>query len=534
MIDTDFLNGGGTSESGGGTIADNSITNTKLSQSPANTLKGNNTGSLANAQDLTVTQIKTLLEITGAYISQGTFDASTGSFPASTKNGWTYIISVAGVIDSIDLQVGDRIYSLVDNASTTTYAGNWFHDDNTGKVTSVNTKDGVVVLNQDDIGDGTTNKQYSQTEKTKLSNIADNATANDTDANLKARANHTGQQTASTISDFDAEVSNNTNVAQNTTNRHTHTNKILLDTYTQTEGNLSNAVSHSQATSGNPHSVTKVDVGLGNVDNTSDANKPVSTLQQTALNAKADISVDLDQFTNKNITGLLLKRVNTTTEGGEVIFQKPDTTDNIVFDVLKGGGNYYLRLFDSANGINFNISQRRIENIADPVANQDVATKKYVDDNGGAGTLVKSLTGLVPAMTGYTQAGFTVSASSEFNTTTFAAWRAFDGTTLQWAVLGSLTNFWIKIQLPSAKKVWKVELLGRPSNDVPRNYVIQGSNDDVNWYTIGGHQDILYGTFGIMEHTTDYSTAYLYYRVFSYWLSGANPGLQTFQLYEAT
>jgi len=34
--------------------------------------------------------------------------------------------------------------------------------------------------------------------------------------------------------------------------------------------------------------LTKSDVGLGNVDNTSDANKPVSTAQQTALNLKAD------------------------------------------------------------------------------------------------------------------------------------------------------------------------------------------------------------------------------------------------------
>ncbi len=34
--------------------------------------------------------------------------------------------------------------------------------------------------------------------------------------------------------------------------------------------------------------LTKSDVGLGNVDNTSDANKPVSTAQQTALDAKAD------------------------------------------------------------------------------------------------------------------------------------------------------------------------------------------------------------------------------------------------------
>lgn len=35
--------------------------------------------------------------------------------------------------------------------------------------------------------------------------------------------------------------------------------------------------------------VTKSDVGLGNVDNTSDANKPISTATQTALNAKADL-----------------------------------------------------------------------------------------------------------------------------------------------------------------------------------------------------------------------------------------------------
>ena len=34
----------------------------------------------------------------------------------------------------------------------------------------------------------------------------------------------------------------------------------------------------------NPHGVTKGQVGLGNVDNTSDANKPVSTAQQTAIN----------------------------------------------------------------------------------------------------------------------------------------------------------------------------------------------------------------------------------------------------------
>jgi hypothetical protein len=40
----------------------------------------------------------------------------------------------------------------------------------------------------------------------------------------------------------------------------------------------------------NPHNVTQTQVGLGNVNNTSDANKPVSTAQQTALNLKANLA----------------------------------------------------------------------------------------------------------------------------------------------------------------------------------------------------------------------------------------------------
>ena len=40
----------------------------------------------------------------------------------------------------------------------------------------------------------------------------------------------------------------------------------------------------------NPHGVTKTQVGLSNVDNTSDMNKPVSTAIQTALNLKANLA----------------------------------------------------------------------------------------------------------------------------------------------------------------------------------------------------------------------------------------------------
>jgi hypothetical protein len=41
---------------------------------------------------------------------------------------------------------------------------------------------------------------------------------------------------------------------------------------------------------GNVIGITKTMVGLGNVDNTSDANKPVSTAQQTALDLKSTIA----------------------------------------------------------------------------------------------------------------------------------------------------------------------------------------------------------------------------------------------------
>jgi hypothetical protein len=69
-------------------------------------------------------------------------------------------------------------------------------------------------------------------DKTKLDGIATGATANSSDATLLARANHTGTQTAATISDFDTEVANNTAVAANTAkvSNATHTGDVTGST----------------------------------------------------------------------------------------------------------------------------------------------------------------------------------------------------------------------------------------------------------------------------------------------------------------
>jgi lysophospholipase L1-like esterase len=56
-----------------------------------------------------------------------------------------------------------------------------------GAVDSVNTKTGVVTLNQDEIPDGTTYKQYSATEKTKLSNITGTNTGDETTSTIKTK-----------------------------------------------------------------------------------------------------------------------------------------------------------------------------------------------------------------------------------------------------------------------------------------------------------------------------------------------------------
>ena len=58
---------------------------------------------------------------------------------------------------------------------------------------------------------------------------------------------------------------------------------------------VSSLISHLVNTN-NPHSVTKAQVDLGNVDNTSDANKPISTATQAELNKKA-LAADLTGHT---------------------------------------------------------------------------------------------------------------------------------------------------------------------------------------------------------------------------------------------
>lgn len=72
-----------------------------------------------------------------------------------------------------------------------------------------------------------------------------------------------------------------------------------MDVITENMDKIDAALASHELDVNNPHDVTKTQIGLSNVDNTSDLDKPISSLTQTALNLKAD-NLDLTTHTCNN------------------------------------------------------------------------------------------------------------------------------------------------------------------------------------------------------------------------------------------
>lgn len=102
---------------------------------------------------------------------------------------------------------------------------------------------------------------------------------------------------------------------------------------------------HTSNTS-NPHSVTKAQVGLGNVDNTADTDKPVSTATQTALDNKRTIISTPQSIYSVNGAGTQSREGYSVSKGSHTLVQR-----------------------DSNGVVRF----------ADPIAADQGATKGYVD-----------------------------------------------------------------------------------------------------------------------------------------------------------
>lgn len=149
--------------------------------------------------------------------------------------------------------------------------------------------------------------------------------------------------TAADITDFDTEVSNNVDVAANTTARHTHANKALLDTYTQTEADLADAVvkKHDAVTVLDSAEIDFTLVGqqitgslkAGSIDETkldvsvnASLDLADSALQNVVEDLTPQLGGDLDAQNNEitNIDGLSFNTTPVTTGGSAQIWWNPD------------------------------------------------------------------------------------------------------------------------------------------------------------------------------------------------------------------
>ena len=75
----------------------------------------------------------------------------------------------------------------------------------------------------------------------------------------------------------------------------------FVDQVTVIDPDFLNNVDDHLVDTANPHSVTKAQLGLGNVDNTADLDKPISTATQAALDLKlADAPSDGTEYLRKN------------------------------------------------------------------------------------------------------------------------------------------------------------------------------------------------------------------------------------------
>jgi hypothetical protein len=312
-------------------------------------------------------------------LAQGTRTATTVPVTSSTGSSATLdiaTITLAGVMSSTDKVKLNSIESGAQvNVATNLSEGG------TGNSRSIlsSTGSGVFVSTAT-----TSNAGYMSTgDKNKLDGIAAGA-----QVNVATNLSYTASTTSGIINSSTgggATIPAATNLAAGLM---INTDKIKLDsietgaqvnTVTSVAGRIGAVI------------LTKSDVGLGNVDNTSDAAKPVSTAQQTALNSKAN----LDSPTFTGVPRADTATVDTaSTQLATTQFVR-DQASSVVGSPLGTAAIGDSFRFARANHVHpmptlnqvgapttdVALNSRKITGLADPTNPQDAATKFYVDSS---------------------------------------------------------------------------------------------------------------------------------------------------------
>lgn len=151
-------------------------------------------------------------------------------------------------------------------------------------------------------------------------------------------------------------------------------------------GTVQGDIDTHEARTDNPHSVTKAQVGLGNVDNTSDANKPVSAAQQAALDTKLD-DTQLITAWSQTVLDTNIASEKLTKDTLDTKLDKSSQTSK-VYATDANGAQIMVDYGNSATGNSLvqRSSTGQITVPQTPVADTDAASKAFVNSSIATGT----------------------------------------------------------------------------------------------------------------------------------------------------
>ena len=234
--------------------------------------------------------------------------------PANLKEGLIYYNTATDKLRICDGAVWSDVGKDVDLTDYVT----GFGGSNSGDIPVYTDTSGKTIGNSgtsmDDVTSHITDSVSNRKHLKDTEQEALNANSELTSANPVADKNYVDTEDAKKVTKATSSAANNIMSFENTTggkakdsgikasdvtsaiiNKHSHSNKTILDGITDvgsgeiiTDDERADGLTsfaHVSKTN-NPHSVTKAQVGLSNVNNTSDAAKPISTAQATE-NAKA-------------------------------------------------------------------------------------------------------------------------------------------------------------------------------------------------------------------------------------------------------